>query len=111
MHDAGLVAIDPAIMARGEIIGVARLHSDLAAVIMDAGHLARDDHTNMARLAAIAADHRLDAFRPAPSRLQDKPRGIHVAELDHLDMRFRRRLDLVRVVKGFLLQIRHDSLP
>ena len=98
-------------MARGEIIGVASLYSDLAAVIMDTGHLARDDHTDMACLAAVAADHRLDAFRPAPSRLQDKPLGIHVAELDHLDMRFRRRLDLVRVIKGFLVQIRHGSLP
>ena len=98
-------------MARGKIIGIASLGEDFRAVIMDAHHLPLQDHADMACLTAVAADYRLDAFRPLPAWLKFKPCDIHIAKLHNLGTRLFRRLHFICVAKGFLEQVRHRRLP
>jgi hypothetical protein len=46
---------------------------------------------DMASLAALGADHRLDALRPAPNGLEREPADRRVADPDQINTRLRGR--------------------
>jgi len=71
------------------------------------------DHVTQVRgLTALAPDHRLDALRPAPSRLGPQPRHRGRSELDNSHGRLRRCAGLVGLVHVLGFDAGHShSLP
>src|SRR5437588_6562146 len=63
------IAHDPRVVSRLDRVRVTGADVGLGAVVVRDVHLARDHHTEVAGLAAVGPDDRLDALRPAPPRL------------------------------------------
>src|SRR5438477_5117335 len=64
--DNGLVADDPGVVPRLDYVRLARPDFLLGSVVVDDMHGARLQQTDVAGLAALASDDRLDALRPSP---------------------------------------------
>jgi len=90
-------------VAGGDEVRLSGAGVGFGAVVLDHVHIARHHDADMPVLAAVGADDGLDAFRPAPARLQRHPCRLHVAELDDVDLRLVWATTLVRLIETLVV--------
>ncbi len=83
------VADHPGVVAGLDEVGVAGPDVGLGAVVVHDVHRPGHDYADVAGLAAVTADDRLDALRPPPARLGRDAGRPDGPQVDHLDLRLR----------------------
>src|SRR5829696_921345 len=106
-----LVAEHPCVMPRVDPVRVARTKIELAAVGGRDVQPAGDDVPEVCRLAALPADHGLDALRPPPSRLRLQPRYRGPPKVDNAHSGLFRAACLVGAVHALGLDAGHACAP
>ena len=106
-----LVADDPGVVARRDLIGVAGHDVHLGPVVhLDVQRGRRSRTRRGGSGTSRSADERLDVMRPAPARLADEAADGRLVELDDVDPAVLEAADLVRRREAPALESRHDRI-
>src|SRR5882724_6330724 len=94
-------------MSWGNVEDITGTHFNDAAVLHCSGRLARHDHTNMLHVAHGRPECSPNIHRPFPSWLIGSSANCHAANLDQLELSFRKCSDLIRLLKTLQNNIQH----
>src|SRR5712692_5764870 len=102
-----LVPHDPTVVSWSYVENITGAHFNDAAVFHCSGRFARHDHTNMLHVAHGRPDCSPNIDGPFPTRLIRSPPDRHTANLNQLELSFRERSDLIRLIKPFQDYLQH----
>src|SRR4051812_6707235 len=96
-------------MAGLDDVSIAGTSVGFSAVVMHDVHSTGSNHTDVARLAAVAARYRLDTQRPTPAGLGSQPSGLGGSQIHHFQLGLIRGAGLVRRIEALYNQPCHGS--
>ena len=105
----GILADDPHVVARGDLVGIARSDLELRAVLHAHPQAARQHVADVAVLAPRGPGHRPDIPGPAPARTEHEVAHRSLIEVEQVDVTVGELADLVRRGQVLALETRHAA--